>query len=237
MLDPTYFAPSCQSIGSLGSDGATLQVDCPKVNIGLTPVCQQGIVTVTITDDHSKDPNAVVTGVGTCTPVSVTPGVFPQVYNCSSSTTVGIDSKCTYSASGSVQCAPHYNLNAKTGLCEWDGTGSKGGQCLPGLTYNSINMCCTTQQGIGASYPVCPVGTTLGFVPPANMVCVPNGQALNQPSHTEFVSPQNPSTCTGGGKQPGGCPNGQTYSCVPDTSPKCTTTTANVKCPLICSCQ
>jgi formylglycine-generating enzyme required for sulfatase activity len=231
VIDPTYFAPVCQSIGSFGSGNTPLQPDCPTVNIGLTPVCQKGIVTVTITDDHINDPNAVVSGVGSCTPVSVTPGVFPQIYNCSSSTVVTIDSKCIYNASGSVQCAPHYNLNIQTGMCDWDGTGTKGEQCLPGQTYDPVNQCCTSQANTGTSYLVCPVGSALGFVPPANLACVPNSQALNQPQHSEFVSPQDPSTCTGGG---GSCPKGQTYSCVPD--PKCSRT-ASVACPLICSCQ
>jgi formylglycine-generating enzyme required for sulfatase activity len=234
VVDPTYFAPACQSIGSFGSSNTSLQPDCPKVNIGLTPVCQKGIVTVTITDDHTNDPNAVVSGVGPCSPVSVTPGVFPQIYNCSSSTAVSIDSKCVYTESGSVQCAPHYKLNTQTDICEWDGTGTKGGQCLPGETYDPVNLCCSSQTQGG--YPVCPLGTTLGYVPPGNVACVPNGQALNQPHHSEFVSPQDPSTCTGGGNPGGGCPNGQTYTCVPNPDPKCSRSTT-APCPPICSCQ
>lgn len=233
VLDPTFFAPTCQSIGSFGSSGGVPQPDCPKVNIGLTPVCQQGIVTVTITDDHPNDPNAQVTIQGSCNP-PVFQGNFPQIYTCSSSTTVTISTKCTYPSSQPAQCAPHYNLNPKSGFCEWDGTGTKGSQCLPGLTYDPVHMCCTSQQSGGPSYPVCPVGTTLGYVPPGNMVCVPNGQALNQPSDTEFFSPQDPSTCTGGGKQGGGCPNGQTYSCQLDPACK---PTASITCQLICGCK
>ena len=74
--DPSYFAPMCQT---LGTNAGTLKVDCPKVNIGLTATCQQGEVTVVFVDDHSPDPGAVVSGVGACTPVLVTPGTFPQI--------------------------------------------------------------------------------------------------------------------------------------------------------------
>jgi len=247
VVDPTYFAPMCQSIGLFGagpaggSSAGSLKPDCPKVGIGLTPNCQKGIVTVTFTDDHSPDPNAVVSGVGSCNkPVPVTPGVFPQVYECSSATTAIIESKCTFSASGPVQCAAHYNLNTSTGMCEWDGTGTKGNQCLPGYAYDSAKQCCSAQTGTGVNSPVCPTGTTLGYVPPGNPVCVPNSQAQKQPYHSELVQVQDPATCTGGGKPGGGtptggqCPTGQKYVCVPN--PQCY---RGIACtlPQVCSCQ
>jgi len=238
VVDPTYFAPLCQSIGS--SDGGSS--DCPKVGIGLTPKCQAGIVTVTFTDDHSPDPNAKVDGMASCSkPVPVMQGVFPQTYDCSSGTTAIIESKCTYTASGPVQCAAHYNLNKSTGMCEWDRSGSIGNQCLPGFAYDSSKQCCTAPSGIAASYPICPTGQTLGYVPPGNPVCVPNSQAQKQPYHSELIQIQDPATCTGGGN-PGGvtptggqCPAGQKYVCV--QNPACRPSTTVCTLPQVCSCQ
>ena len=232
VVDPTYFAPLCQTIGT--TDGGNS--DCPKVGIGLTPNCQAGIVTVTFTDDHSPDPNATVNGVGSCKPVVVSPSVFPQVYECSSGTTATIGSKCSYTASAPVKCADHYTLNKSTGMCEWNGSASLGTQCLPGYAYDSAKQCCSAPSGNTGNYPICPTGQTLGYVS-GNPVCVPNSQAQTQPSHSELVQVQDPSTCTGGGNQTNSCPAGQTYVCTPN--PDCKRYTAPAVCPLpqICGCQ
>jgi hypothetical protein len=207
--DPTYFAPMCQTIGLLGSvltgtsSGGTLTATCPKVSIGLTAVCQQGKVTVVVVDSDSPDPSASVSGIGGCTPVSVTPHTFPQIYDCTSDTTVTVTSTCSYAASTSAACSDHYKLDKTSGMCVWDGTGALGGQCLPGLTFDPINQCCSAQAGTAVGYPVCALGTALGSVG-GKAVCVPNGNAINNPSHTEYVHVQDPSTCTGGGN-PGTC--------------------------------
>ncbi|MBI1793213.1 MAG: SUMF1/EgtB/PvdO family nonheme iron enzyme [Chloroflexi bacterium] len=224
VVNPTFFAPTCQAIGLFGtapaggSSAGALQSDCPKVGIGLTSICKAGVVRVTFTDDRPNDPNAVISGVGSCTPVSVTPGVFPQVYDCSSTTTVAIESKCT-STGGTIQCASNYNLNPKTGVCEWDGTGTQGNQCLPGYTYDSANLCCTSQTSSGLNF--CPVGTTLGYDSNSNPVCVPNDQANNKPYKSELVLPPDPASCTGGGNPDGGTPS--TGSCSQYAYPSCPT--------------
>ncbi len=234
VIDPTYFAPLCQTIGS--TDGG--KADCPKVGIGLTADCPTGIVTVTFTDDHSPDLNASVGGVDPpkCSVFQKTGDHdFPQIYHCTSDVTATIGSKCTISASGPVACAPHYNLNKSTGMCEWDKSGSIGNQCLPGFAFDSTKQCCTAPTSATANYPICPIGQTLGYVPPGNPVCIPNGQAQAQPFHSEPVHVQDPSTCTSGGN-PGGnqCLRGQKYVCVPN--PQCYPT---VTCtlPPVCSCQ
>ena len=204
VLDPTYFAPLCQSIGVYGtgpagsSSSTPLNADCPKVGIGLTSMCKAGTVRVTFTDSLSPDPNAVVSGVGSCSPVSVTPGSFPQVYDCTSSTTATITSKCTYTG-GTTQCGPHYTLDGNSGMCVWDGTGTQGNQCLPGYNYDPVNQCCSAQPGTGLNF--CPVGTVLGHDSHGNPVCILNGQASQDPNHSEPVLPPNPATCVG---QPGG---------------------------------
>jgi formylglycine-generating enzyme required for sulfatase activity len=204
VLDPTYFAPLCQSVGvydsaPAGNSSSTpLNVSCPKVGIGLTSFCKAGTVRVTFTDSLSPDPNAVISGVSSCTPVVASPGVFPQVYDCKSSTTATITSKCTYTG-GSSKCGDHYNLNPNTGMCVWDGTGTPGVQCLPGYNYDPANMCCSVQTGTGLSF--CPVGTVVGHDANGNAVCVKNENASPDPSHSEAVLPPDPATCVG---QPGG---------------------------------
>lgn len=215
--DPTWFAPLCTSIGLFGtgpsgSSSSSGKADCPKVNIGLSPVCQQGKVTVVITDDHSPDPNASISGVSQCKAVSV-PGKhsFPQVYDCFADTTVQIDTTCEPASSGPVQCGAHYNLNTSTGQCEWDGTGTQGGQCLPGMTYNPVNQCCSAQSGSAGNYSICPLGTALGYKS-GQPVCVPGNQAVNPISHPQTVHIQDPKTCTGGGGNPGG---GCQQTCTP----------------------
>ncbi|HEX8917850.1 MAG TPA: SUMF1/EgtB/PvdO family nonheme iron enzyme, partial [Chloroflexota bacterium] len=208
--DPTYFAPICQTIGLLGSvasgtsSGGTLTATCPKVSIGLTAVCQQGKVTVVVVDSDSPDPNASVSGVGSCTPVSVTSHTFPQIYDCTSDTTVTVSSTCSYTASSPATCSAHYQLDKSSGMCVWDGTGALGGQCLPGLTFDPVNQCCSAEPGTPVDYPVCPLGSALGSVG-GKSVCVPNGSALNNPSHTEYVHVQDPATCTGGGNPGTAC--------------------------------
>lgn len=209
VVDPTYFAPLCQSIGT--TSGGTS--NCPKVGIGLTPNCQAGIVTVTFTDSLATDLNASVGGVDPpkCSVLQKTGDHdFPQIYNCSSDVTATIGSKCTISASGPVACAPHYNLNKSTGMCEWDKSGSIGNQCLPGLAFDSSRQCCSVPSDKNANYPICPTGQTLGYVPPGNPVCVPNGQIQAQPFHSEPVHVQDPATCTN--HPGGGCTNPGQYS-------------------------
>lgn len=199
--DPSYFAPLCQTIST---NGGKLVADCPKVGVGLTAVCQKGKVTVVVVDSHSPDPGAVVSGVGSCTPVSVTPGSFPQVYDCTSDTTVGISTVCDYGGSMAASCADNFKLDTSTGMCVWNGSLTKGTACLPGLTYDPVQQCCTSSGKIQTIYSVCPLGSALGFAG-GKPVCIPNDQALNAPSHTELVHIQDPATCTGSGNNPGQC--------------------------------
>ncbi len=196
--DPGYFAPLCTT---LGSSNKVSSPDCPKVGIGLTESCQQGKVTVVVVDDHSPDSNASVTGVGACNPVSVTPGTFPQIYDCTSDTTVGVSTTCNFSSSEPATCASHYQLNPQTGQCEWDGSLTTGQACLPGLTYDPVRQCCSSGE-TKTDYPICGLGSALGYSD-GKPICVPDDQALNPPSASELVHVQDPKTCTGTGKVPG----------------------------------
>ena len=190
--DPGYFAPMCTTFGS---GNPTAKPDCPKVGIGLTEVCQKGIVTVVIVDDHSPDANATISGVDACAPVVVSPGVFPQIYDCSSDTTVGIQTVCNYDSSTPAACDAHFTLNTSTGQCEWDGSPTTGQACLPGMTYDPLRNCCSTHDA-KTSYPVCPLGSALGSSG-GNPVCVPDGAAINNPSDSEYFHVRDPSSCTG----------------------------------------
>ncbi len=198
--DPGYFAPTCAAyslIGSPpgGSSNSPVTPECPKVGIGLTEVCQQGKVTVVVVDSLSPDPSATVTGVAACAQVSVVPNVFPQIYDCFNDTTVNITTSCNYPASGTAACADHFNLNAATGLCEWDGSLASGRACLPGLTYDPVKQCCSTQSGT-ASYPICQLGSALGYVN-GKPVCLPNAQLVSNPTQTEYLHVKDKSACTG----------------------------------------
>ena len=206
--DPTYFAPLCTTFSLIGNppsggpNKSPLTPDCPRVGIGLTEVCQQGKVTVVVVDSASPDPSATVTGVATCNPVSVTPNVFPQIYDCTSDATVTVSTSCNYPASGTATCADHFTLNAASGLCEWDGSLTSGNACLPGRTYDPVKQCCTSQPGTPANYPICQLGSALGYVS-GHPVCLPNTQLVNNPSQTEYVHVKDQSACTGG--NPGTC--------------------------------
>lgn len=209
--DPAYFAPMCQTLNLLGG---SVTPTCPDVNIGLTKVCQQGKITVVILDSVSPDPAATVTGVGACTPISVTPGAFPQIYDCTSDTTVNITTFCSYASSSPATCADHYKLDTRSGMCIWDGTLTPGNACLPGLTYDAVNQCCSADPASGSQYPVCPLGTTLGSVK-GIPVCVPAGSSVDTKSQTEYLHIQDPKTCTGGSSTTkGACPAGTVQYCV-----------------------
>jgi hypothetical protein len=197
--DPSYFAPMCQMIGSAGN---VTTPDCPKVGIGLTEVCQQGKVIAVVTDDHSPDADAQV-NQGSCTPGGPAPNTFPQIYTCTSDTTVSITSYCDYTVSGPLTCGDHYKLDAGTGKCVWDGSLTTGTQCLHGMTYDPALQCCTAKPGATFSYPVCPLGSTYGVVG-GKPACIPNNQASGLRSATEFIHIKPTSACTGGGN-PGVC--------------------------------
>ncbi len=236
VLDPTYFAPMCSSIGLLdvgpsgSSGGGQLQPDCPTIGIGLTSMCKAGLMRVTFTSD---DPSAQVGGVGSC--FGVQTGSFPKVYDCASSTTATLDANCTFTSSGSVQCSNHYTLDTSTGMCVWDGTGTLGTQCLPGYNYDPVNQCCSVQPGTGTNFPVCPNGTALGYVPPGNYVCVPQNQAVNSKHKSELVVPPDPASCTGGGVQTGGSCSLTNVECTRLLYDKCGPSGAHVD-TASCSC-
>ncbi len=205
--DPTYFAPLCTTFSLIGNpppggpSSGPVTPDCPSVGIGLTEVCQQGKVTVVVVDSRSPDSSASISGIASCNPVSVTPDTFPQIYDCTSDTTVTVTSACSYPASATPTCADHFNLNPSTGLCDWDGSLTSGSACLPGLTYDPVKQCCTSQSDPATDYPICQLGSALGYVS-GHPVCLANGQLVNNPSATEYVHIKDKSACTGGGAGP-----------------------------------
>ncbi len=207
--DPSWFAPMCEVISQIGSDlnpsgGSSFTADCPKVGIGLSPVCQQGKVTVVVVDDHSPDINAVVSGVESCTPIAVTPAQFPQIYDCRSDTAVNISTTCDYGGTPPATCADHFKLNESTAMCKWDGSLTTGTGCLPGTVYDPLKQCCSADSSTGTSYPICGLGSALGSIN-GKLVCLPNKQVVNNPSATEYVHIQPPSTCTGKPNEGGQC--------------------------------
>ena len=182
---------------------AHLQTDCPKVGIGLTAVCQKGKVTVVVGDNHSPDLNAVVTGLGACTPVVVAPNVFPQVYDCTSDTTVRHHSRSATMWPRLPQLARRTTRSTPPPACA-NGTAparSADNACPARPTIRPISA--------AARSPAAPAIIRSARWAPrwalcsGKPVCVPNDQALNKPSQTELVHVQDPATCTGGSI--GGC--------------------------------
>ncbi len=213
VFDPTYFAPLCSTLGSAQAGSPK----CPDVGIGLTASCQQGKVTVVVTNNLSPDPNASVSGLAGCTPVSASPGTFPQIYDCFSDTTASIISLCSYSGASSPTCSSHYELNSETGTCDWDGSDSLGKECLPGYTYDPLRQCCAAPQTVGS---ICSLGSALGLVS-GNPACVPSLGAQNVQQAVEYVHIKDPASCVGGKPNAGGsetspdpCPGGGTYVCI-----------------------
>ncbi len=238
--DPTYFAPFCSQLSFFGagpgggSQGSgDIKYQCPDVSINSQPQsCKDQFTYVTVNDSSSPDPLASVSGLGGCTLISGMPGSYPQVYKCTSPTTASIQSLCTFTYNGSAQCASHYTFDSGTGVCEWDGSGTSGDQCLPGYTYDPVKQCCSATSGSAGDYPLCGVGSTLIEDSPGHYVCLPNNAAPNAPSDSQAVAL--PPAC---GVPGGGCPSGQTYTCVPNPDPKCSRTAAGAPCPPICGCQ
>ena len=259
VIDPTWFAPLCNQLSFMGTGpgggsggNGTITIDCPKVSIDQNPLkCSDGWTQVNVHDSYSPDSKAVVTLPGGCSLDSggPAPDHFDQGYKCTGAGLASIDSECKPpTSSGDAHCAPHYNYNSGTGICEWDGTGSIGTNCLAGFTYNPATQCCSVNPGSASNFPVtCDVGFSPVLDSSTNQyICLPGAVAPPPPHASVQVLLPPPPPCAQGTCNPatdptcnsgGNCPNGGTYSCSPD--PKCAGWPATGKCPYgpVCGCQ
>lgn len=201
--DPTYFAPMCQQTSMVGTgpsgapSGAGVTYDCPNVSVSFAELsCHDQSTNVTFHDDHGipesggAPPPPAMSLTGTCSGPTIL-DANTWVYNCTTVGSASIDSTCTpVGGPAPATCAPHYNLNSGTGMCEWDGTGTTGGACPSGYELDPTRNCCSAVPGSGVDYPACGVGTSLVEAPPGVFNCVPSAVAPPPPhDDTSFTVP------------------------------------------------
>lgn len=199
--DPTYYAPFCEQIAlygdgpASGAQGGIPGLECPTVSVSeqLQDCGEQTSGTSpTIVTFNSSDPSAVPQGVGACTELNPP---FPAKYLCDDPTTASIQALCTYSDPGPAHCAAHYELNAGTGICEWDGSGTTGEQCPDGYEFDRTSLCCAAIPGAGQDYPLCPAGYSAVEGPPGVFKCLPG----DDPGYVQDSLSLSFKDCTPGG--------------------------------------
>jgi len=191
--DPTHFAPFCEQVALYGdgpaggAQGGIPGLECPTVSVSEDPQedCgeQTSGHTPTIVTFQASDPSAVVPpgpqGMGGCTQLNPP---YPAKYSCDNSANAYIKASCTFSDPGPAQCAAGYNLNAGTGICEWQGALAEGEGCPEGYEYDRVNLCCTAVPGSGSDYPLCPAGYSLTLDPgDGKYKCMPG----NNPAYVD----------------------------------------------------
>jgi hypothetical protein len=170
--DPTYFAPSCTQIAYIGTGpngeeaNCTPSVKCNDVDLGQAPNCtgdptwqKYTIVTYKLLDPV---PPAWSNSTPGCSQVVSYPkmegGVLTDKFQCDPGP-VGpatVQGSCTDVQSCVSSCPAHYTKVGDT--CQWDGSGTIGTECLPGMTYDPLTQCCSATPGVGVDFNLCPVG-------------------------------------------------------------------------------
>lgn len=220
--DPTFFAPSCEQLAFVGTGPNGAESDCvPEV------YCNDVGVSISELQCSPGDPDAysiVNFSVDAAPYDTITmdaPGCVAgpgaMQFTCQQSV-AGNPAKatgaCYDKATCDPVCAPHYTLVGDT--CQWDGSGTMGTECLPGMTYDPLTQCCSADPGSGMDYDVCPAGSSLiggmCIADPAKIVdvatapitydsCSPPGETpcdpIKDPScKPDSCGPDNPVTCT-----------------------------------------
>ena len=181
--DPTYFAPFCEAQVFMGPnlDGSQANcvptVQCNDVDISLSPVCDElnNPIVIVNFDLSNTPPDGWTYDAPLC---SQNPGAKTPVsdqFICPPGAPAGpavAEGTCDISApAGCDTCPAHYN---KVGdACIWDGSGTEGTACLPGFEFDPAAQCCTSSDGVGADYGLCPAGSF-----PLNGICVANPFAV-----------------------------------------------------------
>jgi formylglycine-generating enzyme required for sulfatase activity len=179
VIDPDTFAPACSlavAYGHSGSPGSELEANCSALDIKVQPLqCDTNKTNVTFS---SNDSSAVYGGVDACIPGV---GSFPGnvLVTCTSPTTATLDGVCTLPAIGQAHCPVHYELDAGTGICTWDGSITGSMECLPGDTYDPVNQCCVSASGNIGELSLCEAGSELMEISPGVYGCL--GSALTPP--------------------------------------------------------
>jgi formylglycine-generating enzyme required for sulfatase activity len=215
--DPTVFAPWCEmtayaGTGPFGSEAdCTPQVECNSVSISQSPLCTPNYTPYTIVsvnlggtppDGWTYDVPGCSAMPGEQTPVEDKFICYPGAVGPASA-----EGSCVDAVSCVSTCPAHYN---KVGdVCQWDGSGTIGTECLPGSTYDPLLQCCSALPGSGVDFNLCPAGFY-----PLNGVCVPNPAKVEDQKSQDilFASCSPPVIVTktpgGGGDEPGDGPGG-----------------------------
>ncbi len=174
--DPTVFAPFCEQLAytGYGPDGEQKDcvpgVACNDVNITESRNCAgyNNPYTIITFSMANTPPNTWAYDAPGCTPLG------GDKFECLPGD--GPDAKVTGSCSIDANaCAPgcpaHYVMNGDS--CVWDGSGTQGTECLPGMTYDPLTQCCSATPGTGVDFNLCPAGSY-----PLNGVCVASPAAV-----------------------------------------------------------
>lgn len=218
VTDPTYFAPMCSLAAyvgpNLGGNPADLGISvyCPNLTASAGQLsCGSGVTIITFTDDQPTDPNITFDAPG-CTPVSdeVSGGKRVVKYQCINQYgTATVSSKCIYKGAVNGTCPAHYTLDASTGTCNWDGSGTLGSNCPAGYTYDPVNLCCTASAGSGANFSACPAGSSIADLGGGVFMCYASGiYGKAQPASADMTPP-------------GECPPPPGSGCDPSKDPNC----------------
>lgn len=223
--DPTYFAPMCTQLAYIGTGpvgeeaNCTPEVKCNDVSIAQAPNCtgDPAYVKYTIVtfDLAATPPDGWVYDAPGCAPLG---GGTPtqQKFQCDPGA-VGpakAEGTCVDVKSCVSACPLHYT---KVGdVCQWDGSGTIGKECIEGTTYDPLTQCCSATPGSPVNFNICPAGYY-----PVGGSCVANPPALEEKiiQEIQFVDKCSPPVPGGG--------------CDPNTDPACQPQACNVD-PLSC---
>jgi len=229
--DPSAFAPFCEALQltGLGPDGQPTgnpaQGKCEPPKIQQVPFCggQPTIV--------NFDPPGGSFSAPGCTPTG-----NPDQYLCSPGDAPGPLSgcgPCQITDPGDWQCPPHYVVDGAG--CRWDGTGTTGQECLPGMNYDPVTQCCAFAPGTAGDLG-CPAGwypyldgcaTDWVGMPLCTFIPVPvvYGDACGPDDDEPQCDPRTNPNCPPPGQCPPGCtpdpqaPNGCRCPNGPSTAP------------------
>ncbi len=174
--DPSVFAPFCEQLAYTGYGPDGEQVDCVPgvacndVNITESRNCAgyYNPYTIITFSMSNNPPDSWTYDAPSCDPVGTDkfecyPGDGPSA---------SVTGSCTIDSNSCAPgCPVHYMLQG--GTCVWDGSGTQGTECLPGMTYDPATQCCSATPGSGTNFDVCPAGSY-----PLNGVCVASPAAV-----------------------------------------------------------
>ena len=216
------FAPWCQMIAYVGANmggGAPSDVSIPKPDCDNVGGSSAGFCNTNVNPklpaaslNFSPDPlpaSAAFSVPGGCVLDGAT--ADPNDYYCTSGGVATVQGFCTAPiAPVPPGCPAGYTQNGN--MCEWSGGGTNATDCLPGVTYDPLTQCCSSADGIGDSFALCPADAPYY----SGGACVPWPSSDWGPLITINV---NLGTCgTGGQNNNGceppvlGCPKGYTFN-------------------------